>query len=302
MDDFEDDYDPFAPSEDSPIDAIRAALAATKHDRTPFSPADRAAFDASREAEGPLPEGWSAKALDLGPGARATRTILYLHGGGFCLGSIRSHSGLVANFAKAADAEGVLLDYRLAPEHPYPAALDDSWEAYRRLLADGRDPNGVVLAGDSAGAALALGVALRAKGEGVAMPLALVLLCPWSDLTQSGESMVTREETDPTISKSGLDAFARLYLAGADPRDPAASPYHADLSGLPVMLVQVGGDEVLLSDAENLVAKARAAGVDATVEIWPGLFHVWHRFYAQAEEASDALSELGAWLKRRWKA
>lgn len=309
MDDFEDDYDPFAPSEESPIDAIRAELMASKHDRAPFSLADREAYHA-REAAQPLPEGWSATPRDVGtpalvlsgPGARANRTILYFHGGGFCLGSLRSHKGMAATFAKAADAEGVLLDYRLAPEHPYPAALDDCVEAYRRLLDEGRNPNGIVLAGDSAGGALALGVCLRAREAGMALPLAVVMISPWTDLTLSGQSMTTRAEADPTLVKARLDDFARMYLAGADPRDPMASPALADLSGLPVMLVQVGGDEILLSDAEDLVAKARAAGVDATVEIWPGMFHVWHRFYAQAEEANDALSELGAWLKRRWKA
>jgi acetyl esterase/lipase len=305
----EDDYDPFASSEEAPIDAIRAALFATKGEVAPFKTADRADFD-RREHDQPLPEGWSASPIDLGrpaarlsgPGARPNRTILYLHGGGFCLGSIPSHAGLVATLAHASDAEGLLLDYRLAPEHPFPAGLDDAYEAYRRLLTDGRDPSALVIAGDSAGAALAIGVCVKARDAGLAMPLAIIALCPWSDLTQSGQSMVTRADTDPTISKAKLDDFAALYLGGADPRDPLASPSFADLTGLPVMLIHVGGDEVLLSDAEALKDRARAAGVDANLEIWPGLFHVWHRFYAKADEARDALNEVGAWLKRRWKA
>lgn len=308
MDQDEDEFE-LEPLGESAIDRIRERLAAAKADERAIDlAADRAAYD-DREHEQPMPEGWAGTPFDLGrpalllsgPGARASRTILHLHGGAFCFGSLRSHKGLAAQLGKAAEAQSVLLDYRLAPEHPFPAALDDSFAAYRRLLDSGRDPASLVLMGDSCGGALAVGVALKAREAGLPAPLAIVALSPWTDLTQSGESFALRADTDPSISKASLDELARLYLGGADPRDPMASPAHADLSGLPMILVQVGGDEVLLSDSETLVAKARAAGVDATVEIWPGLFHVWHRFYGEAEEAREAISEIGAWLKRRWK-
>lgn len=305
----DDDYESFEDEGESALDRIRAALIAEKESAAPADLAtDRARAD-ERGANAPMPEGWSAAPANLGarawkldgPGAKATRTILHLFGGGYCIGSLQSRGGLAAQIARAAEAHSYLLDYRLAPEHSFPAAFDDAFEAYRRLLGQGIAPNSLVIIGESAGGGLALALAARARVEGLPMPLAIVAIAPWTDLSQSGETMITRAEQDPSLAKARLDMHAARYLAGADARDPRASPLFADLTGLPQLLIHVGGDEILLADSERFVAAARAVGVDATVEIWPGLFHVWHRYFAELEEARDGINEIGAWLKRRWK-
>lgn len=304
----DEEFESYEEEGETALDRIRAALLAIKQADAPFDlAAERAGAD-QRGAEAPMPEGWTATPFDLGrpawklsgPGAKDSRTILHLFGGGYCIGSLASRGGLAAQIAKASEAQSFLLDYRLAPEHPFPAAFDDAYEAYKRLLRQAA-PESLVLVGESAGGGLALAVASRAKAEGVPMPLAIVAIGPWTDLTQSGESMAHRAEQDPSMTKARLDAHAARYLAGADPRDPRASPLFADLAGLPQLLLHVGGDEILLSDSERFVEAARAVGVDATVEIWPGLFHVWHRYFAEMDEARDGVSEIGAWLKRRWK-
>jgi acetyl esterase/lipase len=304
----DDDFETHEDEGESDLDRIRATLLAVKQANAPFDlVADRIAGE-QRAAGQPMPDGWSATPIDLGrpawklngPGAKDTRTILHLFGGGYCLGSLASRAGLAAQIAQASEAHSYLLDYRLAPEHPFPAAFDDAYEAYKRLLGHVK-PESLVVIGESAGGGLALALAARAKAEGLPLPLGIVAIAPWVDLTQSGESMVSRAERDPSMTKARLDLLAATYLAGADPRDPRASPLFADLAGLPQILIHVGGDEILMSDSERFVEAARAVGVDATVEIWPGLFHVWHRFYAEMEESREGVSEIGAWLKRRWK-
>ncbi|MGE3301606.1 MAG: alpha/beta hydrolase fold domain-containing protein [Hyphomonadaceae bacterium] len=289
------------------IDEVREALLAQREEGRP---GDIAEIRARVEAlASPLPEGWRAAPIDLGrggerlvgPQTKAGRTIFFLHGGAYCAGSIVSHRALAASLAMAAEAEAVTLDYRLAPEDPFPAALDDAIEGYRRLLAEGRAAESIAFMGDSAGGGLALALAARARAEGLPQPLAIAVIAPWADLTQSGGSYGYKAESDPVLTKEALDACAALYLAGADARDGRASPVFADLAGLAPVLIQVGGDEVLLSDSESFIAAARAAGVDATVEIWPGLFHVWH-IHLALEEAQEAIGEFGGWLKRRWKA
>jgi acetyl esterase/lipase len=305
----DDEFESYEEEGESALDRIRVALIAEKEAGAPFDLAAERLRADQRGANAPMPDGWTATPYDLGrpawllsgPGARESRTILHLFGGGYCIGSLRSRGGLAAQIAKAAEARSFLLDYRLAPEHPFPAAFEDAYEAYRRLLGQGCAPESLVLLGESAGGGLALAVAARARADGLPMPLAIVAIAPWTDLTQSGDSMTYRAAQDPSLTKERLDAHAARYLAGADLRDPRASPLFADLAGLPQLLIHVGGDEVLLSDSERFVEAARAVGVDATVEIWPGLFHVWHRYYAEMEEAREGVSEIGAWLKRRWK-
>lgn len=228
----------------------------------------------------------------------AERHILYLHGGGYVIGSPRSHIAVAARLAVRARASTSVIDYRLAPEHPYPAAIDDCVAAYRAIIAD-RDAASVVIAGDSAGggAALATMVALRDAGD--PLPAAAYLLSPWTDLTASGESATTLVDVDPMITMSGLHEFAALY-AGDQPLDsPGVSPLFADLSGLPPMLVQVGSDEVLLSDSMRLVAVARAAGVVVDVDVAPDMWHVFQAFAGLMPEATDALVEAAAFIRAK---
>lgn len=300
---FADEYD----DDGGALDAVRAQLRA---DRAAWKQLDLSARRSLRDeggARAALPPGWSASARDLGrsaellsgPSAAATRMILYFHGGGFGIGSPKSHRGLAAQLGHAAQSQVLTLAYRLAPEHPYPAALEDAVTAYRMLLDEGRTPQSIVLMGDSAGGGLAIAAALRIKALDLPAPLAVVALCPWLDYALSADSLRFRAEADPTLNEDSLRAFAEAYLAGADAR--AASPLFADLNGLPPTLLHIGSDDILLSDSERFVATARQLGVDATVEIWPGLFHVWHAHYEALEEAREGINEIGAWLKRRWK-
>lgn len=267
----------------------------------------RARYDAAGEAM-PAPEGWTWEEASLGgrparrwsgPGLSPGRFLLYLHGGGYCIGSPRSHGALAAQLGAAAGAEVFVLDYRLAPEHPHPAAVEDAVGAWAELLAEGRDPARGVLIGDSAGAGLAVAAAVAAKGKGVPQPGAIVALSPWANLAQEGFSYEECAKRDPIVTKAGLDANAAAYLAGLHPKTPLASPIFADLSGLAPMLIQVGAHEVLLADAEALKTAARRAGVDVTLEVWPEMIHVWHFFHAMLEEAREAIAEIGEWLGRR---
>jgi len=210
------------------------------------------------------------------PQARNDRTVLYLHGGGYVAGSCLTARPVAAGIAVAARCPVLSLDYRLAPEDPYPAALDDSVGAFKWLVAQGFAPGRIAIAGDSAGGGLAVATALALRGQGGPMPGALLCFSPWTDLTLSGESCATRAKTDPIVSRDSLAVFADGYVAGRNPRDPLLSPRFSDLSGMPPMLVQVGSNEVLFSDSEGLADSARAAGVDVTFETWDGMWHVWH--------------------------
>jgi epsilon-lactone hydrolase len=230
-------------------------------------------------------------------GSEEAGVLLFLHGGGFTTGSCITHRELAARLALASGLAALVLDYRLAPEHPFPAAPDDAAAAYRSLLARGWVPGQVAFGGDSAGACVALSALLRLKADGVAMPAAAALLSPWLDLSLRGESLHTRAASDPLVSRADLAVAARHYLAGADPDDPMASPLFGDLHDLPPLLLQVGGDEVLLSDAERLAERATAAGVPNRLRVWPAMWHVWHGWAAVLPEGQDAIAEAGAFLR-----
>jgi epsilon-lactone hydrolase len=292
------------------IDILRARFAEQRAEGAPFDLDKLRAFVNSRRVDDPLRKGWSAQATELGgrpalhlrgPGAKPDRALLYFHGGGYVCGSPESHRTLVAEIAAAAGAGGFALDYRLAPEHPFPAAVDDAVAAYRDLLARGFAPTRIMLGGDSAGGGLAVAAAARIATESLPAPAAVIALSPWADLTNSASTHAEKAEDDLLATTAGLNKCAALYLAGADPRSAYASPTHASLGGLPPLLIQVGSDEILLGDAEALKTAAREQGVDATLEIWPGMFHVWHGYFAELEEGQEAIEELGAWMKRRWK-
>jgi phosphinothricin tripeptide acetyl hydrolase len=231
--------------------------------------------------------------------ARAGAAVLYLHGGGYVLGSPRSHRHLAAAVGGAARAAVLLPDYRLAPEHPFPAAVDDAVAAYRWLLDRGHASGRTALAGDSAGGGLVVATLLALREQGLGLPAAAVCISPWVDLTGSGASYRDRAERDPIVARDRVMEMARAYLGGADARAPLASPLFADLTGLPPLLVQVGSEEVLHDDAVGLADRARAAGVPATLQIWPEMVHVWHWFLPWLDEAQAAVDTAGAFIQRR---
>lgn len=217
----------------------------------------------------------------------ATRSILYVHGGGFLVGSAEGFSGIAGALAMSSSATAYVLHYRLAPEHPYPAARNDVLDAYEALLKT-QPSNEIALVGDSAGAHLILSCLLEAKTKGIAMPGCIALLSPWVDLSLSGESIQTKASIDPFLSVEKLRGSASAYLSGlsADP-NPILS---ADLKGLPPLLIQVGEEEILFDDACALARAAGAAGVEVTLEVWPKMFHVWHMFAPTLSEGRKAIA------------
>ena len=233
------------------------------------------------------------------PSAEPGRVVLYLHGGGYVIGSPRSHRHLAAAIAGAAGASALLLDYRLAPEHPFPAAVEDATAAYRWLLDQAIAPERIVIAGDSAGGGLTVATLLALREARVPLPAAGVCISPWVDLTCSGASYVTKADADPIVERSGVEEMARAYLGATPPRTPLASPLFADLRGLPPLLIHVGTDEVLLDDAVQLAERAKAAGVDATLEVYDRMIHVWHWFLPMLDEAQTAVEAIGRFVRSR---
>jgi acetyl esterase/lipase len=230
------------------------------------------------------------------PEARAGTAVLYLHGGGYALGSIATHRRLAGEISRSAQARVLLIDYRLAPEHPHPAAVDDAVSAYRWLLGQGFTPDNVAISGDSAGGGLTLATLLALRDQGDPLPACAVPISPWTDMEPSAESYTSRAELDPMVSAEGIKRMADWYLNGQDLRTPLASPLHADLTGLPPLLVQVGDAEVLLDDATRFVDKAKTAGVDATCEVAADCPHVWHAIPG-VPESEDAIARLGSFMR-----
>jgi epsilon-lactone hydrolase len=233
------------------------------------------------------------------PGVLDDAAVLYLHGGGYVIGSPRSHRHLAAAIGRAAGTPTLLLDYRLAPEHPFPAAVDDAVAAYQWLLARGFPSGRLVVAGDSAGGGLTVALLLALRERGIPRPAGGVCISPWVDLTCSGASYTTKAGTDPIVTRDGVTAMAQAYAGTGDFKGPLVSPLFADLRGLPPLLVQVGSEEVLLDDAVGLSARARAAGVDVTLEEWPAMIHVWHWFLPMLDEAERAIATIGGFVRTR---
>ena len=233
------------------------------------------------------------------PSAEPGRVVLYLHGGGYVIGSPRSHRHLAAAIAGAAGASALLLDYRLAPEHPFPAAVEDATAAYRWLLDQATAPEHIVIAGDSAGGGLTVATVLALREARVPLPAGGVCISPWVDLTCSGASYATKAAADPIVRRAGVEEMARAYLGATPPRTPLASPLFADLRGLPPLLIHVGSDEVLLDDAVQLAERAKAAGVDATLEIYDRMIHVWHWFLPMLDEAQTGVEAIGRFVRSR---
>lgn len=231
------------------------------------------------------------------------RVLLYFHGGGFQVGSLVSHRELMAGLSAAARCPVLGVDYRLAPEHRYPAALNDAATAWQWLADQGHAPQHIALAGDSAGGGLALSLLLRLRDAGSALPAAAVLMSAWTDLTASGASYGTRADSDPIHQRPMIVAMARNYLGkGGDAADPLVSPLFADLKGLPPLLAQVGDRETVLDDSRDFVARAREAGVDATLQVWDHMIHVFQQFPAELPEARTAIDDIGRFLRRHFAA
>lgn len=224
--------------------------------------------------------------------------LLFIHGGAFVLGSPASHRELIARLAVAGGMQALAPDYRLAPEHPFPAALDDVLAVYRRLLADGQPPSSIILGGDSAGGCLALQACQRLRDAGQALPAGLLLLSPGADLTGSGETMTSMAASDPMIDPAWVAQAVPLWLGGMDAASAAVSPLFGDCRGLPPTLIQVGTEEMLLSDAERLAAKLHAAGVDVRLQRWHGLWHDFQMLAALVPAAREAIDSAGAFMQR----
>jgi acetyl esterase/lipase len=231
------------------------------------------------------------------PETSTERVILYLHGGSYNSGSISSHRSLVANIANSAKARALIVDYRLAPEYPFSAAVEDANIAYRWLLDNEVSPDRLVIAGDSCGGGLALSLLVSLRDAGEDLPAAAVCLSPWTDLTCTGESWETNAKKDIMLDPGALRESAQVYLGEVDPRTPLASPLYADLRDLPPMLIQVGSDELILSDATGLAERAQAAGVDVTLEVWEGMQHEWHFTASMLPEARQAVERIGQFVQ-----
>jgi monoterpene epsilon-lactone hydrolase len=230
------------------------------------------------------------------PGADPTRCIYYLHGGGYVIGNVNTHRVLAYDLSKASGARVLSMDYGLAPEHPFPAGLEDAVKGYQWLLASGVQPEHTVIAGDSAGGGLAVATLLALRDRGVALPAAAVCFSPWVDLLGEGASMTTRADADPMVQKDALLFYTDLYMAGGDPKDPLASPLYADLAGLPPTLIQVGDAETLLDDSTRLAAQMKAAGVEVELEVWDKMIHVWQLFAPILSEGREAVAKAGAFV------
>ena len=272
-------------------------------------PQQREAFDAAMEPI-PLADGCAVETLELGgvpaekithAGALPGKVLLYLHGGGFMIGGIKSYRHLVSRFAVAAGVTAYHLDYRLAPEHPFPAALDDAMAAYRQLLKTGIAPTNVVVGGDSAGGNLATALLLKARQDGVPLPAGLYLLSPWLNMATTGESYDKFGKRDLIVSRDEARRFAAAYLGGK-PDKPLTSPLHADPAGLPPTLIQVGSEEVLLSDSLNFASRAAMAEVDLRLHVWPEMPHVWPLFHPFIRAGLAGIDEAGAWMQQRLRA
>ncbi|HEX3674386.1 MAG TPA: alpha/beta hydrolase [Rhizomicrobium sp.] len=229
--------------------------------------------------------------------ARTDAVVLYLHGGGYVVGSPASHRHLLGAVSDMGGLVAFAPDYRLAPEHPFPAAVDDAVATYKGLLDSGFPANKIAIMGDSAGGGLTIAALVAARDKGLPMPACAVAISPWADLTQSGETYRTRAGRDPMLAKKSLDESAALYLGSADARSPLASPVFADMKGLPPLLIQVGTEEVLHGDSQILAARADEAGVDVSLENWGGMAHVWHIFHPLLGEGRDAIARIASFVK-----
>ncbi len=269
----------------------------------------RAAMEAGSAAT-PVPEGVTFTPVDAGgvpaewndaESVRQDHVVVYFHGGGYCMGSLNTHRGHTARFSQLANLRVLSVNYRLGPEHPHPAAVQDAVAAYRFVLDQGIAAGKTALAGDSAGGGLTVAALLAIRDHGLPLPGCAAGISSWTDLTASGDSIKTKADEDPMIG--GTDALQLMVDAyvgvDGDKKAPLASPLFADLSGLPPLLLQVGTAEVLLDDSTRLAERAEAAGVDVTLKVWQDMFHVWHAFAEMLPEGMEAMQELADYVNER---
>lgn len=228
------------------------------------------------------------------PNAKEERVFLYLHGGAYIMGSCNTHRFLASKLSRSTASRVLVPEYRLAPENPYPAAVEDALAAYRWLVNSGISPENIIIGGDSAGGGLTLSTLLSLKEAGERLPALAVLLSPWTDLAATGKSMETRKDADPWLKPESTRSTPALYIRELDPRDPHVSPIYADLSDLPPMLVHVGNDEILLDDSVRLVDRATAAGVEISFKIWDDMWHVFQTF--NIPEGQQSVDEIGKFV------
>jgi acetyl esterase/lipase len=288
----------------SEIDAVRALLSSKPR---PVGWAERRARIEEVGSTWPVADDVELTAVDAGgvpgewsfvAGSDRSRVLLFFHGGGYCSGSIRSHRRMVSEAGRAARVRTLAIAYRLAPENPFPAALDDALTAWRFLRAQGITAENIAVGGDSAGGGLTAALINRLHDAHEKIPGCAWLVSPWTDLTMSGSTLVTKDAVEPLIHKAYLVELADAYLGpGLDRRDPRVSPLFSDLNGFPPTLIQVGSAETLLADATRFAAAAGAADVPVTLEIWPHMIHAWHVWNARLEKGRQALASAGAFIR-----
>lgn len=274
--------------ENQTIDQARTGFIAVGRNFKPDSDASFEAVDAAG-----VPVEWVATKA-----SKSLPVILFFHGGGYCIGSAQTHRDLVSRLCTASGARALSVDYRLAPENPFPAAVDDGVAAYRWLRSQGIPARSIVIAGDSAGGGLALATLIALKEAGDELPAGGVCMSPVTDHAKEGESMRTKVDLDPMVHPTSSTAYSQMYLAGGDARAPLASPLYADLKGLPPLLILVGTWEVLLDDSTRFAEKAKASGVPVELEVWNEMIHIWPYFAAILPEGRQAIERMGTFIKQ----
>lgn len=266
----------------------------------------RAGSIAVLETVGTMPDGVSIDEVDVDgmtalwcrpKGAPADSVVLYFHGGGYVLQSAQSHRKLTSHLALQGNRDVLSVNYRLAPEHPHPAAIEDAMRAYKWLLAKGYAASRIAVSGDSAGGGLSLALLLAAKRDGVPQPAGAVVFSPWVDLVGTGDSMDSKAGVDLMVQRHALQLMASMFVAGGSFEDPLAAPLHGDFSGVAPLYIQVGGDETLLDDSTRIATKAAHAGVPVRLEVFPEMQHVFQAAVGMIPEATDAVAKAGAWLR-----
>lgn len=290
---------------DNEVDAVRALLQSRPRPASLAERRQRLDLVASADPIAPDIEfepqmiGMCKAEWSLAPGSDATKTLLFFHGGGYCSGSIQSHRRMVAETGRAARVRTLALGYRLAPENPFPAALDDALAAYEFLLAQGVSSASIAVGGDSAGGGLTLATMIRLRDAGKPLPGCIWLVSPWVDLEMTGASMDEKAAVDPLIHRDYLEELASAYLGNTNAREPLVSPLHADLAGMPPALIQVGSAETLLDDAVRIARRLGAADVATNLEIWPHMIHAWHLWAARLESGRRAIASAGTFINER---